>query len=238
MGDGGEMGRVDGNSLYNIVKNYKWGNFKDLNVHFDETATSNIMSYRLSASRAAEALALSGQKAKAIEILDLANREIPVEKYNDPVSLSSIVYGYIMAGQEAKGLQLADQLKKSIFEEHDYYMSLSLEDQKYLRRAMGVKPLEYQMVVSSVVDAYEKLGKKDKAYSYLIKSIEPIDKKFKAFVGNLESLGKEKANKEADKVQRITPFYQYLFEVMDEYDSTYSREKEHQLTTEIMKVTQ
>ncbi|MEI7488901.1 MAG: DUF2723 domain-containing protein, partial [Chryseobacterium sp.] len=98
----GEMGRVDPNSLYNVVKNFRWGNFKDLNVHFDETATSNIMSYRSSASRAASALALSGQKAKAIELLDLASKEIPAEKYNDPRSLSSMVYGYIVAGQEKK----------------------------------------------------------------------------------------------------------------------------------------
>jgi hypothetical protein len=42
----GDMGRVDANSLYNVVKNFRWGNFKDLNTHFDETATSNIISYR------------------------------------------------------------------------------------------------------------------------------------------------------------------------------------------------
>ncbi len=51
------------------------GNFKDLNAHFDETATSNIISYRMSASRAASALALSGQKAKALELLDLAAKK-------------------------------------------------------------------------------------------------------------------------------------------------------------------
>ena len=104
----GEMGRVDANSLYNIVTNYKWGNFKDLNVHFDETCTQNIVSYRSSASRAAEALALSGQKAKAVQILDLASKEIPVSKYNDPRSLSSIVYGYIVSGQEQKGFKLVE----------------------------------------------------------------------------------------------------------------------------------
>jgi hypothetical protein len=86
----GDMGRVDVNNLYNVVKNFRWGNFKDLNAHFDETATSNIISYRMSASRAAAAL-LSGQKAKALEILDLAAKEIPAEKYNDPRSLSSLL---------------------------------------------------------------------------------------------------------------------------------------------------
>lgn len=234
----GEMGRVDPNSLYNVVKNFRWGNFKDLNVHFDETATSNIMSYRSSASRAASALALSGQKAKAIELLDLASKEIPAEKYNDPRSLSSMVYGYIVAGQEKKALQLAETLKKGIFEEYDYYSSLTPYEQQFVRRQMRTKPMEYSLVVSAVTDAYTKIGKKDKAYDYLVKSIEPIDKKFNRFVENLKEMGKEKAMKESENVQKITPFYQYLFDVMQPFDSTYSKEKEEQITTSIIKATQ
>jgi len=234
----GDMGRVDPNSLYNVVKNFRWGNFKNLNAHFDETATSNIISYRMSASRAASALALNNQKAKALEILDLAAKEIPAEKYNDPRSLSSIVSGYIIAGQEQKGLQLAEVLKKGIFEEYDYYLSLSKADQSYLRRQMRTKPMEYSLVVSAVTDAYTRIGQKEKAYAYLVKSIEPIDKKFNVFVKELQQMGKDKAMKESENVQQITPFYQYLFDIMEPFDSTYSKEKENQITTAIIKVTQ
>ena len=234
----GEMGRVDANSLYNIVTNYKWGNFKDLNVHFDETCTQNIVSYRSSASRAAEALALSGQKAKALQVLDLASREIPVQKYNDPRSLSSIVYGYIVAGQEQKGLQLAEELKKGIFTEYDYYYSLSPDEQRYVARQMRTKPLEYSLVVGAVSDAYNKIGKKDKGYNYLLKSIEPVDKRFEGFTKDLQAMGKEKAFRESEKVQKITPFYTYLFDVMEPYDTAYATEKQDQITNAIMKATQ
>jgi len=234
----GDMGKVDANSLYNVVKNFRWGNFKNLKVHFDETATSNIMSYRMSASRAASALALSGQKAKAVEILDLAAKEIPAEKYNDPRSLSAMVTGYIVAGQEQKGLQLAEILKKGIFEEYDYYLSLDPIDQTYVRRQMRTKPMEYSLVVSAVTDAYKKIGQNEKAYAYLVKSIEPIDKKFNIFIKELQQMGKEKAMKESENVQKITPFYQYLFDVMEPFDSTYSKEKEEQITTAIIKATQ
>jgi hypothetical protein len=234
----GEMGRVDANSLYNIVKNYRWGNFKDLNVHFDETCTQNIVSYRSSASRAAEALALAGEKQKALEMLDLASREIPVQKYNDPRSLSSMVYGYIVAGQEQKGLKLAEELKKGIFSEYDYYTSLTEQEQRFAARQMRTKPMEYSLVVGAVADAYEKTGQKTKAYDYLVKSLEPIDKKFNNFILDLQTMGKEKAYNEAEKVQKITPFYTYLFDVMNPYDSTYAKEKESQITAAIMKATQ
>lgn len=234
----GEMGRVDANQLYNTVKNYRWGNFKNLNVHFDETCTQNIVSYRSSASRAAEALALSGQKAKAVEMLDLASREIPVVKYNDPRSLSSMVYGYIVAGQEQKGLKLAEDLKKGIFTEYDYYTSLSPYEQRFVSRQMRTKPMEYSLVVGAVSDAYNKVGQKEKGYNYLVKSIEPIDKKFNRFIQDLQTLGKEKAYDRAEQVQKITPFYTYLFDVMNPYDSTYAEEKETQITNAILKVTQ
>jgi len=234
----GELGRVNADILYNVVKNFKWGNFKDLKVHYDETAQQNIVSYRSAASRAAEALALSGQKQKAAEVLDLASKEIPVEKYNDPRSLSSMVYGYIVAGQEQKGLKLAEELKRGIFTEYDYYTSLPLSEQKYLGRQMRTKPLEYSLVVSAVSDAYDKIGQKDKAYSYLVKSIEPVDKRFNDFIKKLQMMGKEKAFNESEKVQKITPFYQYIFEVMDPYDSTYSKEKESEITNAIIKATQ
>jgi hypothetical protein len=36
------------------------------------------------------------------------------------------------------------------------------------------------------------MGQKEKAYAYLVKSIEPIDKKFNAFVKELQQMGKEK----------------------------------------------
>jgi hypothetical protein len=102
---------------------------------------------------------------------------------------------------------------------------------------MRSKPMEYSLVVSAVTDGYRKIGQKDKAYNYLVKSIEPIDSRFNRFVENLKEMGKEKAMKESEKVQKITPFYQYLFDVMEPYDSTYSKEKE-QITNAIIKATQ
>ena len=233
----GEMGRVDGDDLFKIVKNFRWGNFKDLNNHFDETATSNIMSYRNSAGRAAEALSLAGKKQKAVEILDLVSKEIPVSKYNDPRSLSSIVYAYIVSGQEQKGLKLAAELKKGIFEEYDYYSSLSAMDQKYAGRQMRAKPMEYSLVVAAVTDAYKKIGQKDKGYAYLVNDLKVIDKRFNSFIQNLNQMGKEKAFKESEKVQIITPFYTYLFDVMKPYDSTYENEKTEQITKAIMDAT-
>ena len=60
------------------------------------------MSYRLTASRAAQALVDKGDRKRALEILDLASTEIPFEKYNDPRSVDDMVYSYLLAGNEKK----------------------------------------------------------------------------------------------------------------------------------------
>lgn len=233
----GEMGRVVGDDIYQIVKNYRWGNFKNLNVHMDETCTQNIVGYRSSASRAAEALTTEGKKTKAIEVLDLASKEIPSSKYNDPRSLSAMVYGYIVAGQEQKGLKLAEQLKKDIFTEYDYYMSLSSYEQKFVKKQMNSQPILYSIVVGAVSDGYKKIGQKEKGYDYVVKSLEPVDKRFKDFVKDLKMLGKEKAFKEAENAKKITPFYSYLAEVMKPFDSTFGDEKEAEITKQVMDAT-
>ncbi|MEG0927213.1 DUF2723 domain-containing protein [Chryseobacterium sp.] len=238
QGSNGDKGRVDANSLYNGVKNFKWGNFKDLSIYYDETATSNIMGYRMSVSRAVSALALNGQKAKAKELLALVAKEIPAEKYNDPRSLSSIVTAYIVAGEEQKAIQLAEKLKREIFDEYDYYLKLSPEFQAASRRQMRSKPMEYALVISAVTEGYRTLGQNEKAYAYLLKSVQPIDQKFNVFVKNLQQMGKEKAMKESENIQQITPFYQYLFDVMKPFDSNYSKKKEEQITTAMIRATQ
>ena len=93
-------------------------------------------------------------------------------------------------------------------------------------------------MVGAVCDAYNKVGQKDKGYNYLVKSIDPIDKRFNDFISSLKMLGKEKAYKEAENVRKVTPFYTYLFEIMKPYDSTYPKEKESQITTQIMQATE
>lgn len=234
----GELGRVNANELYQTVKNFRWGNFKDLSVHFDETCTSNIIGYRSSVARAAEALALNGQKNKALEILDLASREIPVQKYNDAHSLTPMVYAYIIAGQEQKGLQLAEKLKNNIFREFDYYTSLTPEEQWYVRNPMRMQQHLYAAIVQAIVNGYEKAGKKDKAYQYLVNSIQNMDKKFNALIQDLEAMGREKSFEHQEDLQKIAPFYQVLFEIMKPYDSTYAKEKMQQMEQQIIRATQ
>ena len=155
-----------------------------------------------------------------------------------PAALQRALAGEVIKRFEQKGLKLAEELKKGIFVEYDYYANLPAAEQRFVSRQMRTKPMEYSLVVGAVSDAYDKIGQGEKGYAYLVKSIEPIDGRFNNFVKDLKEMGKEKAFKQSENVQKITPFYTYLFDVMNPYDSTYAKEKENQITDAIMKATQ
>ncbi len=230
----GEFGRVNAQKLYQSVKGFQWGGLENKKTHFDETGISNIYGYRLSASRAAEALVKAGDPAKALEVLNLVQKMIPSDKYADAKSLGGIINAYILVGQEQKALSLAKKLQNDIWKEYQYFKNLPDDTRQYVGKDMEMKPLEYSIVVSAVVDAYRLKGKNNEAYSYAIKALEPVDKEFKKFITDLKNSPQEKRYEKSINAGEITSFYQYLFGVMDGFDSTYSKEKRAQLERDII----
>lgn len=234
----GRLGRVDPIALYHNIQKFRWGNFKDTSVYMDETCTQNIISYRNAAARAAQALYQIGQRQKAHHLLQLVQSQIPAEKYNDVRSLSQMVTAYILTGQEAKGLDLAEKLKKSVLKEYDYFAHLPNDQRPYVSRDMNDQPALYTMLTSAVLEAYHAQGNKDKAYQYLLQAMQPVDHRFNNAIQDLRAMGTEKAYLQTDLATNITPFYQYLFQLMRPYDSTFANEKMEQITRQVMQVAQ
>ena len=58
-----------------------------------------------------------------------------------------------------------------------------------MRKQLSLQPYLYSVVVSTVSDAYEEMGQKDKAYQYIVNSITPVDKRFSDFVKGLPGYG-------------------------------------------------
>ncbi|WP_407485418.1 protein O-mannosyl-transferase family [Elizabethkingia miricola] len=234
----GDVGRVDAEELYRTVKNFKWGNFKNLYNHYDEIATSNIMSYRLTASRTAQALVERGDKKRALEVLDLATSEIPFEKYNDPRSIDDIVYAYLLAGNEKKALALAAKVQSNTLQDYNYYKSLDKKHQKTMKKDMASQPYYYSMIAKSIADAYARNGEKEKGLKYLLNALKPVDSEFRAYLVQLQNTKAEYKQKKVEQVQEITPFYEYLFDAMQPYDSAYASARMKQINSDIMKAVQ
>lgn len=220
----GVTGRVNANSLYKTIKKFKWGNFKDPKAYFDETCKQNIVGYRMSVARCSEELMKTGQKAKAREILDLVNREIPIDMYPASLSMNSIIYSYLMIGDEKKGLELANKYRDSIFEELDFYQSLQPSLQFWVKKDMQTLYYHYAFLVDRVLTAYKKLGQKDRAEKFIQDAIKPIDERFKK--------AKAKLRSPKQITQLIENQYMPFLEVISETDSEFVKAKLKQLQRE------
>ncbi|MCB9201587.1 MAG: DUF2723 domain-containing protein [Flavobacteriales bacterium] len=215
--ENGELGRVNPDVLYNIIKNYKWGNFKNPNVHYGETAKQNLIIYRNSVSRAAEALVDAGEKEKAREILNLANTEIPVELYPSNTSITNIVYSYLVLGDEKKAMKIANEYKKNIFEELDYYDELKPEFRNTVRQESVRLRYQYAMLVESIIDGYKESGQEEKAKKYISTAMKPIDDRYKKELNN--------KNRLMSITSLVKKHYSPIFSVLIDVDSTYVSSK-------------
>lgn len=215
--ENGEIGRVNPHVLYKTIKGFKWGNFNKENVHYDETAKQNIILYRNSVSRAASELVKIGQKQKAKELLNLVNREIPVEMYPTNLSITNIVYTYLIIGEEKHALEIAKSFENNIFEELDYYNSLEHSIKLQVRQEMGKLRYQYAMLVESIINGYEESGQTQKAKNYIKTALQPIDKRFNSDKNNKNQL------KSLNNL--IQEHYSGIIPILYEIDSTFIKNK-------------
>jgi len=228
----GEQGRINPNTLYQLVMNYKFGNLKDPKAYFDETCRSNVLNYRMSCGRAAIALAKSGDKKRANDILELVNKEIPLNMYPATPSYNSIISGYFLIGKENEGLKLANAYKDQIAKELNYYLSLSPHDQVFASDDMNKLSSYYTLIVDNIVNTYLELNQKDKALAYITESLKPLDKRLKIF----EMLGKNNAKDQKLSLQNLMYSYGQILQVLHPIDSMYEKEKAEEISNIMMKL--
>jgi len=222
----GEYGRVNAMNLYSIIKQFKWGNFKDPKMHTDETGLRNIASYRQSIGRAVPALVKIGRKDLAKELLELCMHEIPIKLHSKGLSLNELVHGYILIGDEKKALEIAENYKKSLFDELGFYMKLSKEDQYFVSNDMDRAAVYYAYLTESVVKGYREIGQEDKAYSYAENSFKPIDQRLNAIFTKIKENANPKNQSEQQyNLDALYQSYMQLSEIVKPMDSIYFYEK-------------
>lgn len=168
----------------------------------------------------------------------MASSEIPFEKYNDPRSVDDMVYSYLLAGNEKKALALAAKVQSNTLQDYNYYKSLDKEHQKTMKKDMASQPYYYSMIAKSIANAYSKNGEKEKGLKYLLNALKPVDSEFRAYLVQLQNTKAEHKQEKVDQVQEITPFYDYLFDAMQPYDSAYASARMKQINSDIMKAVQ
>ena len=124
-----EMGRIDSELSYDIVKNWEWGNSGSTDIYHDPQTRSQGLSFRGNIARLMELLLEEGKIEKAKDVIDIAMTNMPVEQYGFYAFVEPFLDGYYKVGETEKARELFGKLKKVYQERLTYYDSMSFDEQ-------------------------------------------------------------------------------------------------------------
>ncbi|GGG18305.1 membrane protein [Dokdonia pacifica] len=125
-----EMGRIDSEKSYEIIKNWYWGNSGDPDIYHDRETRSNAITYRGNIARVVEQLIIESQPDKAKELMDLAMEKMPVDIFEFYTLLEPYISGYYEIGETQKARDLWEQVATKYQEQLTYFSGLT-ENRQY-----------------------------------------------------------------------------------------------------------
>ena len=148
-----QMGRIDSDNMFDIVKKWDWGNANSPDIYHDPETRKNSISFRSNLARLAEKLVNEKQPQQAIEVLDLAMEKMPLDYFGYYSLITPIAATYYRAGSAEKGGKLATQLAEKYADKLAYYESFSAADQQLYAETILVDVERYRAVVDVAVNA-------------------------------------------------------------------------------------
>ncbi|BAO75148.1 DUF2723 domain-containing protein [Winogradskyella sp. PG-2] len=124
-----DMGRVDPDLMYDMVRSWEWGGSGE-NIYHDIETRRNGITYRGNLARLIEQLINEDKLDKAEEIADIAMAKMPVDKFGFYSLLEPYVSAYYEIGNVEKGRALYKDVAKKYQENLMYYCNLSLKNQE------------------------------------------------------------------------------------------------------------
>lgn len=109
----------------NLMNRYRYGGLSKPGLYIDETVMRMCYTHRRLFGQLALHLIAEGQKARALKVLQKAEKELPT--YNIPMNYMSggndIARVYAMLGQKKKALEIINQVWKNASQYEQYYLS-------------------------------------------------------------------------------------------------------------------
>ena len=124
-----EMGRIDTDLMYDIVKKWDWGNAGSDKIYHDPQTRSQGLSFRGNLARLTEALIAENKIDKAKDVINIAMTNMPVEYFGFYTFVEPFVDGYYKVGETEKARALFEKLKKIYQERLEYYSGIPLDEQ-------------------------------------------------------------------------------------------------------------
>ncbi|MGB1308435.1 MAG: DUF2723 domain-containing protein [Oceanihabitans sp.] len=154
-----DMGRVDSEKMYKIVKKWNWGNSNSPDIYHDTETRTNSITYRGNLARLVEQFINENQLEKAEEIADLAMHNMPVEYFGYYTLLEPYISAYYEVGAKEKARKLFKDVSIKYQENLSYYSSLKTNKQMQLGDLIITDIERYKALVDVVLEYDDEMAK-------------------------------------------------------------------------------
>jgi hypothetical protein len=146
-----DMGRIDGDKMYDIVKKWDWRTSGEEDIYYDQETQRNSITYRNNMARLADTLRLEGKVDKAEEMLDLAMEKMPIKHFGYLTLLNPIMEVYYKLDKPEKAREIWYQVAERYQDRLTYYASLDFEKQDALTDEISMDVQRYRSLVDMLV---------------------------------------------------------------------------------------
>jgi hypothetical protein len=145
-----DMGRIDSDIMYDMVKSWDWGN-SGTDIYHDVETRKNGISYRGNLARLIETLINEEKLDKAEEIADLAMEKMPVDIFGYYTLLEPYIGAYYEVNAQEKARQLFKDVSIKYQESLTYYSGMTIENQEQFFEEIYTDISRYRGLVDVVV---------------------------------------------------------------------------------------
>lgn len=179
------IGNIDTEKMYATVKKWNWGNMGSNKIYHDPETRKNAFLYRINLSRLAEALFKEGKTQKAIDIADIAMKNLPIDYYGIYESVEPFAELYYQTSEIEKAEKIVLKLMQKRVEYLNYYANMPLREQG-----------EYAMEIIENLQGLQRLAdlseeKSSMIYKQIEKELLKQSKIFKRYLDALKQQEEE-----------------------------------------------
>lgn len=194
-----DMGRVDSELMYDMVKAWDWGNSGSPDIYHDVESRKNGITYRGNLARLIEQLINEDQIEKAEEIADLAMEKMPVDTFGYYTLLEPYIVAYYSVGTTEKARKLFQDVAIKYQEKLIYFSGLSIDNQERLFEDIYIDIERYRALVDVLI-----VEEKDSDYVEAeMKKFNSHLRLFSYFVGE-DDINEEEDSLEEEPVDTVT----------------------------------
>tara|TARA_B100000809_G_scaffold265484_1_gene324459 strand:+ start:194 stop:3271 length:3078 start_codon:yes stop_codon:yes gene_type:complete len=158
----GQTGEVNTEIMYkNLMTQFKWGGMKEGDLYMNENNRRMCMNFRNNFARLSTEFIRTGQKEKAIEVLDECLAAIPERNIPYDYFMLSIAENYYRLEEYEKGNAIMGSLVDRYENDLRYYVSLKGAAKKSVQSESDRARYILQQIIMMTNDRYKEAGMKE-----------------------------------------------------------------------------